>query len=141
MIVVYMHCTAQGTDRLAKASRLQRDFEREVTNPKCTCPMFILPDGKALGKTSDKTEHAAQLEGQLKATAKEKKRISAQCKEEERRRLHEHSAMPLNKGMLKVVSSNLANGFTHLAVNLQLRINIAAKIVLAVNTFSKQKRS
>jgi hypothetical protein len=32
-------------------------------------------------------------------------------------------------------------GFTHLAVNLQLRINIAAKIVLAVNTFSKQKRS
>jgi hypothetical protein len=74
----------QGTERLAKANRLQRDFEREVMNPKYICPMFTLPDGKVIGKASDKEEYTAQLEESLKTTAKQKKNMAAQCKEEER---------------------------------------------------------
>jgi hypothetical protein len=71
----FLQCTAlvvwhamQGTERLAKANRLKRDFEREVMNPKYICPVFTLPDGKTIDKATDKEEHTAQLEDQLKRT-------------------------------------------------------------------------
>ena len=72
---VFILYIMQGTERLAKANRLQRDFEREVMNPKYICPMFILPDGKVIGKASDKEEYTAQLEESLKTTAKQKKNV------------------------------------------------------------------
>ena len=81
---VFVWHVTQGTERLAKANRLQRDFEREVMNPKYICPMFTLPDGKIIGKATDKEEYTAQLEDQLKRTAKQKRDVAAQCREEER---------------------------------------------------------
>jgi hypothetical protein len=46
--------------------------------------MFTLPDGKIIGKATDKEEYTAQLEDQLKRTAKQKRDVAAQCREEER---------------------------------------------------------
>jgi hypothetical protein len=43
-----------------------------------------LPDGKIIGKATDKEECTVQLEESLKTTAKQKKNMAAQCKEEER---------------------------------------------------------
>jgi hypothetical protein len=63
----------QGTERLAKANRLQRDFEREVMDPKHICPMFTLPDGKVIGKATDEAECAVQLEDQLKNNSEAEK--------------------------------------------------------------------
>jgi hypothetical protein len=99
----------QGTERLAKANRLQRDFEREVMNPTHTCPMFILPDGKIIGKATDKEEHTVQLEDQRKRTAKQKREMTAQCKEEERRRLYHQNEAKLQRFRLVVLSESAAS--------------------------------
>jgi hypothetical protein len=41
---------SKAKTRLEKANRLQRDFTRQVYDPKHACPMFVLPDGRTLGR-------------------------------------------------------------------------------------------
>ena len=100
---------ASAEKKVAKANRLQRDFEREVMNPKYICPMFILPDGKIIGKATDKEEYTVQLEDQLKRTAKQKREMAAQCKEEERRRLYHQNEAKLQHSRLVVLSESVVS--------------------------------
>ena len=73
---------SKAKTRLEKANRLQRDFERQVCDPKHACPMFVLPDGRALGRASDRAVHDSALEMALQSEGKKRKAAVAEKKKE-----------------------------------------------------------
>ena len=75
---------SKAKTRLEKANRLQRDFERQVCDPKHACPMFLLPDGKTLGRASDRAVHDSAVEMALQNEGKKRKAAVAEKNELER---------------------------------------------------------
>ena len=75
---------SKAKSRLEKANRLQREFERQVCDPRHACPMSVLPDGRTLGRASDRAVHDSAVEEALKNEGKKRKAAVAERKEMER---------------------------------------------------------
>ena len=86
--------------RLRKANQLQRDFTRQVLDPSFLCPMFALPDGAVMCRTSDRDVALAVSEELRRANDVALKGKKMELQEMNRIRAVEANALKLKAGSL-----------------------------------------